>query len=375
MSTKNPAPESLSRLSGPILVTGHTGFKGTWLTLLLEKLGITVLGYSLCPTEDSLFKILDREGKITETFSDILDLDSLENFIQHEKPVSVIHLAAQPLVLESYRFPHYTIKVNALGTSNLFEAISKSCDVTSVLIATTDKVYKNLGTGQEFVETDALEGNDPYSSSKVATEAITSAWVSYFRHNKGPAISIARAGNVIGGGDCSKERLLPDIVKAIQNDTPLTIRNPDNTRPWQHVLDPLIGYLKILEKLQNGEEPGNYNFGPSGKSLSVKEVLDIAIKASNNNVHINYAENPIHLESTTLGLNSKKALDELNWSPTWSQKEAVEATIKWWDTLKNNPKNPELACNNDVEKAISHLQIKHAKGKFSRSLKFRMSGE
>jgi CDP-glucose 4,6-dehydratase len=375
MSTNNPAPESLSRLSGPILVTGHTGFKGTWLTLLLEKLGVTVIGYSLCPTEDSLFKILDREGKITESFSDILDLDSLEKFIQHEKPVSVIHLAAQPLVLESYRFPHQTIKVNALGTSNLFEAISKSREVTSVLIATTDKVYKNLGTGQEFIETDALQGNDPYSSSKVATEAITSAWVSYFRHEKGPAISVARAGNVIGGGDSSKERLLPDIVKAIHNDIQLTIRNPDNTRPWQHVLDPLIGYLKILEKLQNGEEPGNFNFGPSGKSLSVKEVLDIAIKASNKNLNPKYTEESSHLESTTLGLNSKKASDELEWSPIWSQQEAVEATINWWATVKNNPKNPELACNNDIEKAISHLRIKQAEGIFSRSLKVQESRE
>ena len=258
--------ESLRRLPGPILVTGHTGFKGTWLTLLLETLGIRVVGISLPPESDSLYSLMARKNKIEEKFIDIRNLSDLHRTIQKFSPSAVLHMAAQPLVLESYESPLLTFETNVSGSANLFQSCLETSSVKSIGVITTDKVYKNLGSGRAFTESDPLEGRDPYSASKVGTESVVTAWREISLNNSGPQIFSLRAGNVLGGGDRATNRLLPDIVKSKLYGSPLLVRNPRSTRPWQHVLDPLHGYLLALEKSLSNEIAPAYNFGPESKS-------------------------------------------------------------------------------------------------------------
>ena len=342
----------LKALNGPVLITGHTGFKGTWLTLLLESLGIEVIGYSLAPEKDSLFNLCNREGKIGEFFGDINNYGSLQDFVIQEKPQVVIHMAAQPLVIKSFEFPYDTFKTNALGTASILDIATRSDFVKQIAVVTTDKVYKNSNNGTMFKENNALEGKDPYSASKVAAEAAINAWQSIYRDK---SIVALRSGNVIGGGDFSENRLIPDLIRNFKADTNLIVRNPNHTRPWQHVLDPLFGYLLAIEYKLNSGISASFNFGPSEESLTVREVIEKAILYLPNVAKINYLAEPTHeaIESSTLSLNIEKSTTELKWKAIWNQYQAIEKTMVWWCKVLNDGYLPISACKEDISDFIT----------------------
>jgi CDP-glucose 4,6-dehydratase len=342
--------KSLKELSGPILITGHTGFKGTWLTLMLETLGISTCGYSLPPEDQSLYCSSNRKGLINETFSDIRDFESINNFIKKTKPSLIIHLAAQPLVIDSYKNPKSTFETNVLGTVNILESSFNSESVKGVLVATTDKVYKNIKSSKKYIETDQLEGSDPYSSSKVAAEAAVSAWQKIRSISSGPLVLTARAGNVIGGGDFSKNRLVPDLINGFSNNKNVTIRNSSSTRPWQHVIDPLYGYLKYLEAGLVGGAEKALNFGPIEKSMSVREVVEIAQKAWGPKTNVKFENSNLQAESDFLDIDPSLAMSTLNWVPRWTQEEAVIFTINWWKKVLFEKIDPLEVCLSDIER-------------------------
>ena len=346
------------KLSGSsFLVTGHTGFKGTWLTLLLEELGFEVFGYSLEPTETSLYTRLQRTNKIVEVFADIRDEKKLNDFFADLKPSFVVHMAAQPLVLESYKKPKETFDVNVMGTANILSASFNSKSVKAVGIVTTDKVYRNNNIEQRFIETDPLEGNDPYSASKVATESVVNAWNSIFKGSNGPELVSLRAGNVIGGGDFAENRIMPDIVRGIISGESIRIRNLLSSRPWQHVLDPLHGYLLGIASAVSEPEFSKkaYNFGPSEPSYSVGQLLKII--ESEFPKLISYSSddgsNTKHYESKLLDLDSSLAKNNLGWEPVWSQKSAIISTIKWWKEVLEDKSSPIQATQNDIQTFLS----------------------
>ena len=342
----------IQAVSGPILVTGHTGFKGTWLTLLLESLNMEVIGLSLPPDSESLYIRASRTGKIKEEFIDIRDSQLVNKFIEVHKPKIIIHLAAQSLVLESYKNPSYTFEVNVNGTANILDAAIKNDSTQVVLTTTTDKVYENTGLGKSFLESDPLKGKDPYSASKVATENVIFAWREISKMNKGPKLLTARSGNVIGGGDSSKNRLMPDLVRAFSSSSKLVIRNSISTRPWQHVLDPISGYLLMIEKALQGSDLEILNFGPTEKSLQVKEVVEIASKYWQNDSKVIFKESSNHLEAETLELDSTMARKKLGWSPCWTQENAIIETVTWWKDVKNKTYTADQKCKNEIRKLL-----------------------
>ncbi len=341
-------------MPGPLLVTGHTGFKGTWLTLLLESIGIEVIGYSLAAQKKSLFNTLSRESRIHEKFGDIRDFETLNEFISSCKPTAVLHMAAQPLVLESYASPRDTFSTNVLGTANVLDASIKCPSVQSIGVVTTDKVYKNLNLGKRFIESDPLGGKDPYSASKVGTEAAVDAWQQISRVTGGPSIFSLRAGNVIGGGDSAEKRLIPDLVHHFETGAKLEIRSPRATRPWQHALDPLQGYLMALEASLNTLEISSLNFAPVEESLSVEEVVKIAQSTWGTPVNIDFSTGENSFESEKLDLDPTKAMSLLGWKPAWNQTEAIQDSINWWKKLLRENADPLELCRIDLD----HLQKK-----------------
>ena len=345
---------NLKERGSSVLLTGHTGFKGTWMTLLLERLGIEVFGYSLEPVESSLYTCLNRINKINEVFDDIRNYDKLKEFVSKVQPTFIIHMAAQPLVLESYDKPKETFDVNVMGTINLLEISRIIESVKIVGVVTTDKVYKNVGSGRRFVESDQLEGNDPYSSSKVATESAVKAWSTIKSIGNNPKIVSLRAGNVIGGGDLADNRLIPDIIKGFQLGKKVEIRNSMSTRPWQHVLDPLFGYLAAMEYALKDNDAKAFNFGPSENSLSVGKVVDIASKILNVEFDLKDNVSPLKHESKFLDLDSSLAREQLSWYPTWSQEEAITSTIDWWQKVLVENVDPHKLCLEDIEKRLLH---------------------
>ena len=341
----------LQELPGPILITGHTGFKGTWLTLLLESLGVSVIGLSLIPERNSLFDRANRQGRISETFTDIRDFSSVHQFLNSHNPSAVFHMAAQPLVLESYKTPRETFNTNVMGTANILEASFKTESVKAVVVATTDKVYRNDNSGKPFVESDALAGKDPYSASKVGAEAAVAAWQQMAKVSGGPKIVSVRAGNVIGGGDWAENRLIPELIRGFASEFPVKVRNPESTRPWQHVLDPLHGYVMTLESVLEGGSFQSINFGPNSKSLSVKEVVDICQNSwpTKTKVEFSREDSDENIEATSLQLNSTFARESLRWETIWSQESSVMSTMAWWDKVLNEAVVPQVACQNDIE--------------------------
>ena len=340
------------KLDGPLLITGHTGFKGTWLSLLLRELDIEAIGYSLEPKPESLYSRLNLEGKAREVYGDIRDQEKLNKFITETNPVAILHLAAQPLVIDSYSIPEETFEINVQGTVNLLSCGAKSKSVKAIIVATTDKVYKNNNSGIQFSESDQLEGQDPYSASKVGAESAVKAWQTMSSLHAGPKILSVRAGNVIGGGDASSNRLIPDIVRSFSNDQPVSIRNPASSRPWQHVLDPVYGYLKAMEFLLSSDykEVSALNFGPEGVSLSVGEVVEIARRNWPTPTSVEYMEsikNSLY-EAKSLGLNSRLANDLLGWSPVWTQESAVSRTVQWWVQILINKEDPLELCRREI---------------------------
>lgn len=343
----------LRELSGPILITGHTGFKGTWGTLLLERLGVEVVGLSLPAMPGSLFERIRRSDCISETLTDIRNPWEVQKAMDSYKPSVVLHMAAQPLVLESYKSPRETFDTNVMGSVNVLDSAFKTDSVVAVVVVTTDKVYQNSDSTRAYVESDPLSGKDPYSASKVGTEAAVTAWQQISKSIGGPKVISVRAGNVIGGGDWAQDRLIPDLIRNFLAGKSSKLRNPRSTRPWQHVLDPLFGYLMAVEALIEGKEFLTLNFGPSGLSLNVKEVAEIACETwgieSKFGIDALVGEAEIEAESKFLNLDSSRAEDLLGWRPAWSQKEAVTNSIQWWKKVSSGEIMAEIACDADID--------------------------
>jgi CDP-glucose 4,6-dehydratase len=325
------------------------------MTLLLETLGIEVVGISLDPTPDSLFSRIGRKGLIEEYTQDIRNHETLIEIMNKIKPSYVFHFAAAALVNSSYIDPQNTFSTNVMGTVNVLAAAQQQSEVKVVCVATTDKVYRNLENNQSFVESDPLEGKDPYSASKVGTEAAVAAWRNLSRISSGPKIVSVRAGNVIGGGDFAQDRIIPDLVRSRMDSTSCKIRNPESTRPWQHVLDPLMGYLLAAKKMSaEGYEPGSLNFGPIDESLSVNKLIQIARQADDliPEPQLESIEGN-QKESTYLNLNSTKARNDLGWKNVWNQQEAITASINWWTSVLDGETSPMNACKKEISRALN----------------------
>ncbi|MDA9983895.1 CDP-glucose 4,6-dehydratase [Porticoccaceae bacterium] len=317
-----------------VFLTGHTGFKGGWTVLWLQKLGAIIKGYSLEPnTIPSLFEIADISEGIENEFGDIRDLDRLKKSLVDFSPEIVIHMAAQPLVRLSYYDPVGTYETNVMGTVNLFEAVRACESVKAVVNVTTDKCYENNEWVWGYRENEAMGGHDPYSSSKGCSELVTSAYRrSFFGDNTKVSLGSARAGNVIGGGDWSQDRLIPDAISAFQKNKPVIIRNPLSTRPWQHVLEPISGYLMLAEKLHStGEDYADaWNFGPKDQDVrSVGEIMDYLVAHWPAAVcwELDGSEQP-H-EAQLLKLDISKAEARLKWTPVWGLSMTLQSIIDW----------------------------------------------
>lgn len=323
-----------------VLITGHTGFKGGWLAFWLEMLGARICGYSLAPeTEPNLFTNLKIQNRIHSVVGDVGDLPHFERTVSEFQPEIVFHLAAQPLVRRSYRHPVETYTTNVIGTVNILEAARRAESVKSVVIITTDKVYENKEWIWAYRENERLGGFDPYSNSKACAELAVSAYRNSFFAESQTLVATARAGNVIGGGDWSEDRLLPDVFRSLIFGEPLLIRNPNSIRPWQHTLEPLAGYLMLGEKLYNGERnfADGWNFGPSEEdSKSVGSVLEEIKRIWNAPVNWQIAEGNQPHEANLLKLDSAKAKNRLGWRPKLNLSEALEMTVEWYKGFKEN---------------------------------------
>ena len=335
-----------------VFITGHTGFKGSWMCLMLNLLGAKIYGYSLKPEKKSLF-IQSKCAQFLKvnTYSNIKDERKLHKSINKIKPDILFHLAAQPLVIEGYKNPIKTFNTNINGTINILNSIRKCKSLKSVVIITTDKVYKIQKKNKFYSENDELGGSDPYSASKVCTEILTNSFIqSFFKMtNLRNRVSSARSGNVIGGGDYAKNRLVPDIVSAIYKKRKLYIRNPNHIRPWQHVIEPTYGYLKLAQsqyenKLKNLD--AKWNFGPNKKSFI--KVIDV-IKRINKFKKIKFKFNKKSKlqETRVLKLNNYKAKKFLKWKPKWSLNKSLNNVIEWNDIYKKN-KNAKKICEKQI---------------------------
>ena len=321
-----------------MFLTGHTGFKGTWLTLWLQHLGATVSGYALAPsTTPSFHDLVGDTQADASVIADIADRARLEQSIAASKPEVVFHLAAQPLVRQSYEDPVETYATNVMGTAHLLEAVRASAGVTAVVVVTSDKAYENREWPWGYRESDPMGGYDPYSSSKGCTELLAASWrASFFNPSDyakhGVALATARAGNVIGGGDWSRDRLVPDLLAAFAEGKPALIRNPDAMRPWQHVLEPLHGYLTLAEKLATeGPQWGqSWNFGPEDSDTRpVSWIADqLARLWGGQAAWVADGQQHPH-EANWLKLDCSKARQQLGWTPRWNLQQALEAIASW----------------------------------------------
>lgn len=332
-----------------VFVTGHTGFKGGWLSLWLQKLGAEVYGYALDPsTSPSFYNVADvAKGMSSSTIADIRDPSALEKAILTAKPDIVFHLAAQPLVRYSYAAPVETYSTNVMGTVNLFEAIRKSSSVCAVVNVTTDKCYENRESLHPYIEDDAMGGYDPYSSSKGCSELVTAAYRRSFLSGAGVGVASARAGNVIGGGDWSEDRLIPDFLRAIDKNQPLLIRSPNAIRPWQHVLEPLAGYLLLAERLSTEGEKfaQGWNFGPSDKDAQTVEWIVKKLVASIPNSSWSVDGQPQLHEANYLKLDSNKARAHLGWQTKWDLETALEKIVDWHKAWHNHEDMRHFSLN------------------------------
>jgi len=326
-----------------VLLTGHTGFKGTWMLILLQKLGATVKGYALDAPTPSLYEDIDGDSLCDSVIADIRNKEELNKAVQSFQPDIIFHMAAQPLVLDSYQRPIYTFEVNAIGTANLLEAIKLVKGKCAVINITTDKVYENREWIYPYRESDHLGGYDPYSASKACSEIVTASYRSSFFNIENyqehqTAIATVRAGNVIGGGDWAENRIIPDIVRAISNNEQVTLRNPSAVRPWQHVLDALYGYLLLAIKID--ENPKRFttafNFGPLyDEAVTVEFLVQQAIEEwGRGSYNVEQQEGQLH-EANLLRLDCSKAVSELKWTPRWNAAQAIQTTIKWYKKVVN----------------------------------------
>lgn len=319
-----------------IFLTGHTGFKGSWLSLWLHSMGAHITGYSVdIPSTPSLFDLGNVGDVLVESVIDgnVTDLEKLKKSMQKANPEVIIHMAAQPLVRKSYESPVETYATNVMGTVNVMEAARSCPSVRVILNVTTDKCYENKEWQWGYREIDTLGGHDPYSSSKACSELVTSAYRRSFFQSSEIRVATARAGNVIGGGDWAEDRLIPDLVKSLRSGKQIQIRNPEAIRPWQHVLEPLSGYLLLCQRLYlEGEEYAqSWNFGPrDGDARSVEWIVEQMLSRwpyEHPGFHV-IRQDHMH-EANMLKLDCSKALKELNWAPRWQLDRALDATIQW----------------------------------------------
>lgn len=321
-----------------VLVTGHTGFKGSWLCRILLDLGAEVTGYALkAPTEPSLFALMGLEKRMRSVIGDIRDLDRLKEVFKETQPEIVLHLAAQPIVRESYKNPVYTYETNVMGTVNILEAVRQCGSVRSFLNVTTDKVYKNNEWEWGYRETDELDGYDPYSNSKSCSELVTHSYEKSFLKDQKIAVSTARAGNVIGGGDFAADRIIPDCVRAVSEGKKIAVRNPHSTRPYQHVLEPLGAYLLIAQaQYEDTAKADSYNVGPDDRScLTTGELADLFCNAWGEGAEWeNLSQGGPH-EANFLKLDCSRIRSALGWKPRWQVEEAVTNTAKWYQAWLN----------------------------------------
>jgi len=317
-----------------VFLTGHTGFKGSWLALWLGRLGAEVTGYALAPpTDPALFDLLDLQDRlVTHHQADIRDAERLRQVVRETQPEIVFHLAAQPLVRASYRSPIETCETNILGTAYLLEALRELDSVRAVVVVTSDKCYENREWLWPYRENEALGGHDPYSASKAAAEIVTAAYRRSFFDETGCAVATARAGNVIGGGDFAEDRLLPDLFRSQAAGEPLHLRYPEAVRPWQHVLEPLRGYLLLAERLWNvgADYSGAWNFGPEESDIrTVRHVVE-SLAQHLPGLRWTQDDTPQPHEAGLLRLDSSQARLRLAWQPVWRLDTALEATAEWY---------------------------------------------
>lgn len=338
-----------------VLVTGHTGFKGAWLSLWLTSMGAEVHGFALEPQNGSLFNDLELTTLIQDERGDVRDLSALNRSVARSRPEIVVHMAAQSLVRASYDDPVGTWSTNVTGTANLLQAIRDLAPLRcAIVIVTSDKVYENLETDLPYGEDARLGGHDPYSSSKAACEILASSWSRSFSANAGWRLATARSGNVIGGGDWAADRLLPDLARAFGSGETLHVRNPDSTRPWQHVLDPLCAYLLLAEQLfAEGVDTGScWNFGPEPRDgMRVHEVLETAQRHWPGEVEIMTDPNAAH-EAGKLALAVEKAKGQLGWRPRWDFETSVGRTVAWYRRHSEGASAWQL-CRSDLEAFVA----------------------
>ena len=348
-----------------VLITGHTGFKGSWLSIWLHQLGAEVVGYALDPiNKKDNFVLSGISDRIKDIRGDIRDQKKVFETFKTEKPEVVFHLAAQPLVIDSYNDPVYTYETNIMGTINVLEAIRKTNTVRAAIFITTDKVYHNKEWIWPYRETDSLGGFDPYSSSKAATELVINSYRNSFFHNSNfenhkKSIASVRAGNVIGGGDWAENRIIPDCIRSIEENKTIEIRNPSATRPWQHVLDPLGGYLLLGVKMM--QEPTKYNeawnFGPkSDNFINVQQLVEELIKIYKKGVWKDLSNPDSVHEAKLLALDINKSKSILNWSPLLDFVDSLKLTLDWY--MNYNSKDIFDICTTHInfyeKKAISY---------------------
>lgn len=315
-----------------VLITGHTGFKGTWLCRLLLDAGAEVTGYSLePPTEPSIFNLTDMGNQMHSVIGDIRDLDKLMEVFRETEPEIVLHLAAQPIVRESYKNPVYTYETNVMGTVNILECVRQTETVKSFLNVTTDKVYHNREWEWGYRENDPLDGFDPYSNSKSCSELVTHSYKNSFFGDRDTRISTARAGNVIGGGDFAADRIIPDCIRAAMEGKPVQVRNPHSTRPFQHVLEPLYAYLMIAAlQYEDQKYEGYYNVGPGDEDcVTTGELVELFCEAwGEGQTWENHFAGGPH-EANFLKLDCSRLRSVFEWKPAWGVRQAVEKTVEW----------------------------------------------
>lgn len=318
-----------------IFITGHTGFKGTWMAKLLLMMGADVYGYALEPTNQNMFfQMTGLQNELHHIVGDIRDLEHLNRVMQEARPDIVIHMAAQPIVREGYANPVYTYETNVMGTVHLLETLRNCESVQSVVNVTTDKVYKNIETDVPYKEENELMGYDPYSNSKSCSELVTYAYKKSFMKDRDIAISTCRAGNVIGGGDFASNRIIPDCVRAVNAGKPIIVRNPDSVRPYQHVLDPVCAYLLLAHKQYEEKSTYEdcYNIGPLEQgNINTGKLVEMFCEnwGAGATWKVKREENAVH-EAKLLYLDCNKVKEKLGWNPIWNICESVEKTVEWY---------------------------------------------
>ena len=334
-----------------VLITGHTGFKGSWLCKILCDAGADVTGYSLEPeTEPALFNLLNLEKTVHSEIGDIRDLSNMEQVFGKTRPEIVLHLAAQPIVRTSYAEPVYTYETNVMGTVNICECVRNFESVKSFLNVTTDKVYENKEWAWGYRENEALDGYDPYSNSKSCSELVTHSYINSFFKEQHKAVSTARAGNVIGGGDFAPDRIIPDCVRAAFAGKPIVIRNPHSIRPYQHVLEPLAAYLMIARaQYENGEMSGFYNVGPNESDcITTGELVSAFRDAWGEEMRVDIRSDGGPHEANYLRLDCSLLKQKFHWKPRWNVYEAVKRTVEWTKGYRKDAKSVSVIMEQQI---------------------------